>query len=131
MTLAINGLLAINESMLAVSRSPAASIAAKATVVAALGLTGAWVARRSRAALRHALLAAAFGVLLLLPIASVLAPPLRIAIKAATGSGPRRAQPEPPRRSRPLWPSREGGSPRPHRQGSPCPLYCLPRGSPD
>ncbi|HXB70119.1 MAG TPA: TonB family protein [Candidatus Acidoferrales bacterium] len=69
--------------MLAVSSSLAASIVAKVTVTLALGLIGAWLARRSRAAVRHALLAAAFGVLLVLPIASIVAPPVRIAVPAA------------------------------------------------
>jgi TonB family protein len=69
--------------MLAVSGSLAASIVAKATVAAALGLIGAWLARGSRAAVRHALLAAVFGVLLALPVASILAPPVRIAVPAA------------------------------------------------
>jgi len=69
--------------MLAVSGSPAASIVAKATVTTALGLTGAWLARRSRAAVRHALLAATFAVLLALPIASIFAPAVRIAVPAA------------------------------------------------
>ena len=69
----------INEAMLAVSSSVAASIVAKATVTTALGLTGVWLARKSRAAVRHALLAATFGVLLALPIASILEPPFRIA----------------------------------------------------
>jgi TonB family protein len=69
--------------MLAVSSSPAASIVAKATVITALGLICARLARRSRAAVRHALLAAAFGVLLALPVASIVAPPVRIAVPAA------------------------------------------------
>jgi TonB family protein len=69
--------------MLAMSGSLAASIVAKATVAAALGLVAARLARGSRAAVRHALLAAVFGVLLALPVASVLAPPLRIAVQAA------------------------------------------------
>jgi TonB family protein len=76
--------------MLAVSSSPAASILAKATVIAALGLLATLVARRSRAAVRHALLAALFAVLLVLPIASLVAPPVRIALPAAeerTGQG--------------------------------------------
>ena len=73
----------INGVMLAVSSSLAASIVAKVTVTTALGLIGAWLARRSRAAVRHALLAAAFGVLLVLPIASLVAPPVRIAVPAA------------------------------------------------
>jgi TonB family protein len=72
----------MNGIMLAVSGSLAASIVAKATVTAALGLIGAWLARRSRAAVRHALLAAAFGVMLMLPFASVVAPPVRIALPA-------------------------------------------------
>jgi bla regulator protein blaR1 len=72
----------INGLMLAVSGSPAASIAAKATVAAALGLTGVWLARSSRAAVRHALLAAAFAVLLALPVASLVAPPVRIVVPA-------------------------------------------------
>ena len=74
---------AINGVMLAVSGSLAASIVAKATVAAALGLIGVRLARRSRAAVRHALLAAVFGVLLALPAASILAPPVRIAVPAA------------------------------------------------
>ncbi len=77
----------INGVMLAVSSSLAVSIVAKATVATAtvataLGLIGARLARRSRAALRHALLAAAFGVLLALPVASIVAPPIRIAVPA-------------------------------------------------
>ena len=70
----------LNAVMLAVSSSLAASIAVKATVTTALALLGVWLARRSRAAVRHTLLAAAFGVLLLLPIVSVVAPPVRIAV---------------------------------------------------
>ncbi len=68
----------ITGAMLAVSNSLAASIVVKATLAAALGLLAARMLRRSRAAVRHALLAAAFGVMLMLPIASVLAPPVRI-----------------------------------------------------
>ena len=73
----------INEVMFAVSSSLAASIVAKATVITALALICAWLARRSRAAVRHALLAAAFGVLLALPIASIVAPSVLIAVPAA------------------------------------------------
>ncbi|HTX34095.1 MAG TPA: TonB family protein [Bryobacteraceae bacterium] len=75
--------MTIHEVMLAVSSSLAASILAKATVAAALGLVGAQLARRSRAAVRHAVLAAAFGALLALPVASVVAPPVRIVVPAA------------------------------------------------
>jgi len=73
----------INEALLAVGSSPAASMVAKATFTTALGLSVARLARGSRAAVRHAVLAAAFGVLLLLPIASVVAPPVRIAVTEA------------------------------------------------
>jgi uncharacterized protein (TIGR03435 family) len=58
----------------------AVSIVAKATVVLSAGLTGAWLARGCRAAVRHAVLAAVFAVLLALPIASVLSPPVRVAV---------------------------------------------------
>ncbi len=74
---------AINGIVLAVSSSLAASILAKATIAMALGLTVTWMAYRSRAAVRHTLLAAIFGALLVLPIASLLAPPVLIAVRAA------------------------------------------------
>jgi len=48
----------------------------KATVVLVLALAGVRLARRSSAAVRHLLLAGAFAVLLLLPLASALAPPV-------------------------------------------------------
>src|SRR5215469_4644077 len=73
----------IHEVMLAMSGLPAASIAVKATVVAALGLAGWWAARRKRAAVRHAVLAATFAVLAVLPAASMLAPAVKIALPAA------------------------------------------------
>jgi len=74
---------AFNEFMLAVSGSPAAAIVVKVTVTTALGLTATALARGSRAAVRHALLAATFGMLLVLPIASIVAPPVRIPLPAA------------------------------------------------
>ncbi|HEY1754275.1 MAG TPA: TonB family protein [Bryobacteraceae bacterium] len=70
-------------AMLAISSSLAGSIVAKATVTTALGLLGAWLTRRSRAAVRHAILAATFGMLPALPIAAIFAPPIRIAVWAA------------------------------------------------
>jgi uncharacterized protein (TIGR03435 family) len=70
----------IRELMLVVSNSLAASVIAKVTIIAALGLLAAWLARDSRAAVRHALLAAMFGVMLLLPAASLLMPPLHIGV---------------------------------------------------
>jgi uncharacterized protein (TIGR03435 family) len=74
----------IEEAGFAVSNSLAASIVAKVTFIAALGLMGSWLARRNRAAVRHAILAAVFGVLLTLPAASLLAPPVRVAVPVAT-----------------------------------------------
>jgi uncharacterized protein (TIGR03435 family) len=70
----------IREFVLAMGSSLPASIVAKATVIAAFGLMGARLARKSRAALRHVLLAATFGVLLLLPVASLIVPPVRIVV---------------------------------------------------
>jgi len=60
--------------------SLAASVVAKVTLTTALGLAAARLARRNRAALRHALLVATFGVIPVLPIASILAPPIRVAV---------------------------------------------------
>jgi uncharacterized protein (TIGR03435 family) len=72
---------AIKGMMFALSSSLAASIVAKVTVIIVLALFAAWLARGSRAAVRHALLAAAFGVTLLLPIASVVVPPVRLGVQ--------------------------------------------------
>jgi len=69
--------------VLALGSSLAASIVAKATVIAAFGLIGARLARRNRAAMRHMVLAATFAVLLLLPVISIIAPPVRIAVPVA------------------------------------------------
>lgn len=71
---------AINGVMLALGSSLATSIVAKATLITAVGLIAAWLARRSRAAVRHALLAASLAALLALPVVAFLAPPVRIAV---------------------------------------------------
>ena len=60
--------------------STAVSIVLTATVVAAAGLMGAWLARGNRAAVRHAVLAASFAVLLGLPMASMVVPPVHVAV---------------------------------------------------
>jgi uncharacterized protein (TIGR03435 family) len=60
-----------------------ASMLAKVTVIVALALAGAWLARRSRAASRHVLLAAAFAVLLILPIVSLVAPSISVSVPIA------------------------------------------------
>jgi uncharacterized protein (TIGR03435 family) len=72
--------LFVDGVMLAISSSLAASIVAKVTITTALGLAAAWLARGNRAAVRHALLAATFGVMLLLPIVSVVMPPLHVGV---------------------------------------------------
>jgi uncharacterized protein (TIGR03435 family) len=55
----------------------------KVTAVAAAALIGAWMARRNRAAVRHAVLAAGFGVMALIPFTSLVAPPVRIEMPVA------------------------------------------------
>lgn len=74
----------IDGVMLLLSSSLVASILGKATLVATLGLMGAWLARGSPAAVRHAVLAASLAVLLALPVASLLIKPIRIALSAST-----------------------------------------------
>ena len=59
---------------LALGSSSAASIIAKVTVVLAMTLVGVRLARTTRAAVRHVLLAATFAVLLALPVASMVIP---------------------------------------------------------
>src|SRR5215472_5640339 len=73
----------IDGVMLLLGSSLAASILGKATLIATLGLMGAWLTRRSPAAVRHAMLAATLAVLLALPIASILIKPVRIALPAS------------------------------------------------
>ncbi len=73
----------IREVILTLESSLAASLVVKATFVMALALMVVFVpARRSRASLRHTFLAAAFAVLLTLPVAAILAPPVPILITA-------------------------------------------------
>ena len=69
------------------------AIIVKITITMVLALIGTRLMRRSRAALRHALLAAAFAVLLVLPIATVAVPPVPIAIPMVVQH---RAAPLPP-----------------------------------
>jgi uncharacterized protein (TIGR03435 family) len=83
----------INNAMIAGSLSLAVSTLAKATAIAALGLIGTRMARRSRASLRHALLAVTFGALTALPFATTLIPPVRIEAPIATQEPARSAQP--------------------------------------
>jgi uncharacterized protein (TIGR03435 family) len=74
------------------------SIVVKVTIIAALALAAARLARNSRAAARHVLLAAAFAVILVLPLASIVAPSVRIEVPIAAQVGlvsfPRESLPE-------------------------------------
>jgi uncharacterized protein (TIGR03435 family) len=71
------------------SASTALSLLVKGTAAVALGLVSAWLARRGRAPVRHALLASSFGVLLALPIVSVIATPVTISVPLAASHGVR------------------------------------------
>ncbi len=78
----------LDSFVLTLGSSLAASIVAKATIIAALGLIGARLARRKQClAVRHLVLASTFTVLLLLPLASIIEPPVPIAVSAANGGG--------------------------------------------
>jgi len=79
---------AINEILLVVSASTALAIVVKATFALALGLTAAALARTGRAAARHAILAGAFAAITALPLVSLFAPPLRIAVSPAPTASP-------------------------------------------
>ena len=59
-----------------------ASILIKVTITTALALVGARLARHSRAAVRHLILAAAFVILLVLPIAAAFGPSIRVPVLA-------------------------------------------------
>jgi hypothetical protein len=76
----------IAEVALFLSRSPGLSIIFKATIMLGLGLMVGRVAGRSRAALRHIILAAVFGILVMLPIivASGCRFPVAVQISGAT-----------------------------------------------
>lgn len=76
----------ISEGMLALSNFLAMSILAKVSLATALGLAAAWLASGNRAAVRHALLAATFGAILLLPIASGVLPPVQVGVPVGVES---------------------------------------------
>lgn len=74
----------IRDLTLLVSSSLAASLVAKATIFTLVALVGARLAHRSRASTRHVLLAASFAVLVALPVASMLAPAIRVPVAVTT-----------------------------------------------
>jgi len=61
----------------------AAGLLIKITVVSMLALAGAWALRGSRAAARHALLAAGFASLCVLPVASLIGPTVAVPVEIA------------------------------------------------
>lgn len=65
----------VDGAMLAASNSLGVLIVVKATLILTLALIGVRVARRTRPSIRHAILAAAFGALMALPIISIVAKP--------------------------------------------------------
>src|SRR5215468_1119787 len=73
----------LSEIAVTLSASAFMSLMIKGTAVVAFGLMSAWLARRGRAAVRHALLASAFGVLLALPVVCLVAPPVTIGVPVA------------------------------------------------
>ena len=87
---------AIDRLILTASSSMPASILVKATLLLVLGLSATAIARRARAAVRHALLCAAFGVLLLVPVASVVVPAVRIEVPVAAQQAPEANSPAMP-----------------------------------
>ena len=80
---------ALQSAILAIGGSWPLCLLAKATLVMALGLWSARLAGKKRAAFRHAILAGMFGVLLALPVASAIAPPVAIALRSAPHAAPR------------------------------------------
>ena len=98
------------------------SILAKATVVLIAGLAAAAMARRSRAAMRHLVLAVMFAALAVLPVAAVALPPLTVDLPASAVAAPSTPAPAAPvttsaapqtvpdpssiaQRARPSWPA--------------------------
>ena len=63
-------MMTVNGLVVEAGSSLGGLIVFKGTALAALGLAASRLARRSRAAVRHTLLAVSFGAMLLLPIAS-------------------------------------------------------------
>ena len=77
----------LGEIGIRLSASAAISLMIKGTVAVALGLMSAWLARKSRAAVRHAVLVSAFAVLLALPVVSSIAMPVTISVPVAASDG--------------------------------------------
>jgi uncharacterized protein (TIGR03435 family) len=83
----------VSRAIVAISSSFALSIVIKTTAIMAPALLAARLARGSRAAVRHALWAAVFGVVLVMPIACLVSPPVHVAVPEMAES---RTAPSPP-----------------------------------
>jgi uncharacterized protein (TIGR03435 family) len=68
--------------------APMLALLLKVTIVMTLALAAARMSRRTRASVRHVLLAASFAVLLILPIASISMPAFTVAVPISTGQLP-------------------------------------------
>jgi bla regulator protein blaR1 len=73
----------LSEIVVMLSASAVMPLMIEGTAVVALGLMSARLARRGRAAVRHALLASVFGIVLTLPVVSLIAPPVTISVPVA------------------------------------------------
>jgi len=70
----------VNDLIFAASRSLVLSVLLKVTATTVLALAAARLSRRSPAAVRHVLLAVSFAVLVMLPIAALVAPAIEVAV---------------------------------------------------
>jgi hypothetical protein len=75
---------AIAEAAVFLSGSLVLSILFKATLMLALGLVGTWLTGRSRASLRHLILAASFGMLVMLPLVITIGRGLVVEVPVST-----------------------------------------------
>ena len=86
---------AVETLVLAASGSLVWSILLKVTATTVLALALVRLARRRQAAFRHVLLAAAFAVLIVLPVAAAVAPAIRVAVPVAAHQAAATADVEP------------------------------------
>ncbi len=86
---------AVETLVLAASGSLVWSILLKVTATTVLALALVRLARRRQAAFRHVLLAAAFAVLIVLPVATAVAPAIRVAVPVAAHQAAATADVEP------------------------------------
>ena len=77
---------AIAAVLLAISRSLELSILLKATIVLAVTLVVLRLVRHASASVRHVILAAMFGVLMLLPIAAIVSPPIALSMPTSSAT---------------------------------------------